>query len=55
MNPIEKETPSQDPVEPKAFYEKPMVTTFGTVAKLTMTGGTEALPDKTMSSRKRPS
>jgi hypothetical protein len=53
MNPIEKETPSQHPMEPKAFYEKPMVTTFGTVAKLTMTGGTEALPDSKVSTRKR--
>jgi hypothetical protein len=39
MNPIQMETQSQNHVTPKAIYEKPMVTTFGTVAKLTMSGG----------------
>jgi len=38
----------------KVVYEKPVVTTFGTVAKLTMTGGTDPLPDHSMSTRKRP-
>jgi len=57
MNPIEQENPRQDHAVPgafpKAFYEKPVVTTFGTVAELTMTGGTENLPDSDMTTRKR--
>jgi hypothetical protein len=46
MNPNSNETRRQDHMAPqfsrvkaKVFYEKPKVTTFGSVAKLTMSGG----------------
>ena len=39
MNPIEKVTRSQDHEAPKNSYQKPTLTTFGSVAKLTMSGG----------------
>lgn len=40
MNPIQNETRGQDHVAPKVCYEKPKVTTFGSVVKLTLgTGG----------------
>jgi len=46
MNPNEKETRRRDHMAPKlsvvklkVSYEKPKVTTFGSVAKLTMSGG----------------
>lgn len=46
MNPNEKETrrldhmaPKSSDVKLKVSYEKPKVTTFGSVAKLTMSGG----------------
>jgi hypothetical protein len=35
MNPIQNERRGQTHVAPKKSYEKPMVTTFGSVAKLT--------------------
>ncbi len=41
MNPVQLEVNSQDhmaPIESKAFYQKPMLTTFGSVAKLTQGG-----------------
>lgn len=53
MNRTEQEMSSKDHATPKAIYERPMLTTFGTVAKLTMTGGTEALPDSKVATRKR--
>ncbi|MFZ0662838.1 MAG: lasso RiPP family leader peptide-containing protein [Acidobacteriaceae bacterium] len=53
MNPIKNESLSQARMARKT-YEKPKLTTFGSVAKLTRTGGSEHLTDATMSTRKRP-
>jgi hypothetical protein len=39
MDSQQRETYGQDHIAPKEFYEKPKVTTFGSVAKLTMSGG----------------
>ena len=38
MNPIQNETRSQNHAAPKRSYEKPALTTFGSVAKLTQGG-----------------
>lgn len=38
MNPIQKETRSQNHAAPKRSYGKPALTTFGSVAKLTQGG-----------------
>lgn len=55
MNPIPLQALNQDKELTKASYERPAVTTFGTVAKLTMTGGSENLKDSTMATRKHSS
>lgn len=39
MNRSEKVVPCLEQVEQKESYEKPKVTTFGSVASLTMSGG----------------
>jgi hypothetical protein len=53
MNPIQAEKENQDQIAPRKLYETPAVTTFGTVAKLTMTGGSETLNDSSMTTRHR--
>jgi hypothetical protein len=59
MNPNEKERRRKDHMAPKfsdvklkVSYEKPKVTTFGSVAKLTMSGGATS-PDGRHTSRHR--
>jgi hypothetical protein len=59
MNPNEKERRRRDHMAPKlsvvkfkVSYEKPKVTTFGSVAKLTMSGGATS-PDGHNSHRAR--
>lgn len=59
MNPNEKESRRRDHMAPKlsdikleVSYEKPKVTTFGSVAKLTMSGGATT-PDGHNTSRHR--
>lgn len=44
MNPIQNEIRGQDYMAPKASYEKPKVTTFGSVVKLTL-GSTGSISD----------
>lgn len=39
MNPVQVDARNQNHTAPKKEYEKPSVTTFGSVAKLTMTKG----------------
>jgi len=52
MNALPEDRNPYTSVSPKKLYEKPKVITFGTVAELTMTGGTEHLPDHRMTTRK---
>lgn len=39
MNPVENLSPAEDGVVSKKLYEKPALTTFGSVASLTLSGG----------------
>jgi hypothetical protein len=55
MNPNQNDEKCQDDTASKGSYEKPKLTTFGSVARLTMSGGSEALKDATMTRRKTPS
>jgi hypothetical protein len=57
MNPIQNDTNARGHMASrgsKESYGKPTVTTFGLVAKLTMTGGSEMRNDSKMATRHHP-